>query len=100
MDKLQKLMRSCRCGVFLTINEHRDYYQGVEKTLSDRYGRGCDPDIEADVRAKMIELNTIIEIHFYPDTPIGFYEIFHYDLDIALTKALECIERKRNTTGA
>lgn len=26
MDKLKKLMARCKCGVYLAVNEHRDYY--------------------------------------------------------------------------
>lgn len=36
----------------------------------------------------MKDFDTIIEIHFYPDTPVGFYKIFHYDLDMAIDEAL------------
>jgi hypothetical protein len=36
----------------------------------------------------MKELDTIIEIHFYPDTPIGGYSIYSYDINDAIDKAL------------
>jgi len=34
----------------------------------------------------------IIEIQFYPDTPVGFHVVYHYDLDAALDEALTIIE--------
>ena len=49
-------------------------------------------DIESDVLNKMIETNTMIELQFYPDTPIGFYKIYHYDLEQAIDIALNSIK--------
>ena len=48
-------------------------------------------DISKEVYEKMIELNTIIELQFYPDTPIGSYKIYHYDLEMAIDEALTII---------
>lgn len=92
MEKLNQLLARCKCGVFLTVNEHRDYYQSVSErleTLGDRNSDGLELD-EA-VRAKCIETDTLIELQFYPDTPIGFYTIYHYDIDAALDEALACL---------
>ena len=88
MDKLKKLMGLCKCGVFLSVNEHRDYYETVEQRIA--HNDGLD-EIEADVLKKMIKTDTIIKLQFYPDTPIGFYVIYHYDLNIALDEALKCL---------
>jgi len=41
---------------------------------------------------KIYETNNLVHIQFYPDTPIGFYNILHYDLDKALDLALEIID--------
>jgi hypothetical protein len=38
---------------------------------------------------EMIERDTIIELQFYPDTPIGSCTIIHYDLEKCLDKGLE-----------
>lgn len=37
----------------------------------------------------MIETNTIVEIQWYPDTPVGFYSLFHYDFNLAVEEALK-----------
>ncbi len=47
-------------------------------------------EIEPEVRKAMIDKNIIIDLKFYPDTPIGSYSIYHYDLDMALDEALSC----------
>lgn len=88
MDKLKELIKRCKCGVFVTVNEHRGYYRTAEEQLEEIMSLECPPEIERDVWDKMIELDTIINVHFYPDTPIGFYEVYHYDLDSALDEAL------------
>lgn len=90
MDKLKELMSRCKCGVFLYVNEHRDYYQSAEKSLEEIMGYECPPEIDPEVRKVMIETDTIIKIQFYPDTPIGSYDIYHHDLDAALDEALDC----------
>lgn len=90
MEKLQKLLDKCKCGVHLTVNQHRDYYQTAEEELKEKEGYECPPEIEPEVRAVMIEKNIIIDLQFYPHTPIGSYSIYHYDLDMALDEALAC----------
>lgn len=90
MDKLKELLARCKCGVFLTVNEHRDYYNTAAQALDEAKGHECPPEIEPDVEARMVETNTIVRLQFYPDTPIGSYEIWHYDIDAALDMALNC----------
>lgn len=90
MDKLKALMARCKCGVHLTINDHRDVYKPVAEALDDLEACGFD-DLAPEVRAKIIETDTLIDLHFYPDTPVGFYKVLHYDLDAALDEALECL---------
>jgi len=91
MDKLLKLISMCRCGVYLTVNQHRDYYETAAQKLEESEGYECPPEIDEIVKQKMIGTNTIITIQFYPDTPIGSYEIWHYDLELALNEAIECL---------
>lgn len=92
-DKLKLLLERCKCGVYITVNEHRDIYQSAVDKLAELREHEPDGDleIEKDIEVKMVELNTIINIHFYPDTPIGFYSIYHYDIDMALCQALEIL---------
>ena len=91
-DKLKQLLSLCKCGVYISVNEHRDYYETVEEHLEDDLPgvKYLDPEI----RAKMIETDTIINVHFYPRTPIGFSVVYHYDLDAALDLALATFNTK------
>ena len=86
MRNFELLLERCKCGVYLTVNEHRGYYLTAEEELSE-----TEYDIEHEVRSKMIDTDTIVNLHFYPDTPIGFYEINHYDVNAAIDKALSIL---------
>lgn len=90
MDKLKELLKRCAAGVHINVNDHRNVYQSAADWLEERKGFECPPEIDDDVRAKIIETDTIIDIVFYPDTPIGSYNIVHYDLDAALDECLAC----------
>ncbi len=89
MDKLLKLKEFCKCGIFLTINQHRDYYESVETYMGNQQDTA---DLKKEILQKMIEKNIIIELQFYPHTPIGSYSIYHYDIEAALDIALEILE--------
>lgn len=93
-DKLAALIAGCKAGVYVSVNEHRDYYQSVADFLDERNGgqeNDAEARMDAAVRAEMIARDTVIELHFYPTTPIGFFVVFHFDLDAALTRALELL---------
>ncbi len=91
-DGFKKLLARCKCGVFLIVNEHRDYYETAEQKLEELEAMECPPNIDADVRKVMIETDTIVSLQFYPDTPIGSYSIYHYDVDAAIERALRCLD--------
>jgi hypothetical protein len=53
-------------------------------------------DLSLEVKQKMIELDTIVDLHFCPDSPVGHYRILHYDLELALDAALKCFDGDRD----
>lgn len=89
---LKALLTRCKCGVSILVNEHRNYYQTAEQYLDDLECREAPPSISDDVRAGILQSGNIVEITFYPDTPVGQYAIVHHDLDEALRMALRCID--------
>ena len=91
MDALKTLLAHCKCGVYLTVNEHRDYYDTPQQRLEELDTRECPPAISDEVRAGILRTGNIVELQFYPNTPVGFYVIVHHDLDEALRLALDCI---------
>ncbi len=94
MDKLNKITELCKGSVTVYINQHKDYYETAEYNLKNKDIQDIE-DIKPDVIKEMIKRDTIIEVHFYPDTPVGFYDVFHYDLETALDMALDILNRDR-----
>ena len=97
MEKLQRLISLCKCGVYLTVNEHRDNHQTVEQLIAE-----WEEDrevVDLEVRKKMIETNTTITLQFSPETSIGFFRINHYDLEAVLNTALRCLESQDDDNG-
>lgn len=90
MTKLEKLLARCKCGVFLSVNEHRDYYQSVEERIEELREDGRQDFSDEDAKA-MIDSGNIVQLHFYPDTPIGSYRIHRATLDEALDEAMKCL---------
>jgi len=96
MKKLYDLISKCKCGVYVHINPHRDTYKSVTEWIEDLFSMDLEsePEIPSEIINKMIADNIIIKIQFYPDTPLGFYRVFHYDLECAINLALACLDNK------
>ena len=94
MDQLKELMSLCKCSLEISINDHRDVYEDVDEYLSNYHFQGDKIDIEKEILYEMIETNTIINIIVYPSTPIGFYNVFHYDLEKALDLVINAIKER------
>lgn len=88
MKKIKELQSLCNCSVSVIINQHKDYYDSVEHYFKDNE----DDEIESDVMQKMIDSDTVIWVQAYPNTPNGFYSVYHYDLDMALDLVLNCVK--------
>lgn len=90
MEKIQELYSLCKCGVSISINEHKNYYESV----FDYLGNNVEI-IDSEILSIMEQLNTVVEIQFYPDTPNGFHIIHHYDLESAVDKCLEILKSNK-----
>lgn len=77
-----------KCGLYLTHNEHKDYYKTVLQSIED-----CDINdvdwVSVEERQKAIDSDELWELQWYPDTPIGFYIIRASSLE-ALKSAIDC----------
>lgn len=99
MNKLNTLISNCKCGVYLSVNEHRDYYETVEEHFKSHPYIEDLEDIDKDVYDRMKESNTIIELQYYSDTPVGSYKVYHYDLDLAVDEALASLNLVHDGTN-
>lgn len=93
MNELKELLSKCKASVSINVNQHRDYYQSVKDYIEEQAQQheGLIEEIGLDVYEEMQKTNTVIEIQAYPDTPIGSYRIFHYDIDKAVRIMLDCV---------
>jgi len=87
---MKELIKKCKCGVYIEVNNHKNNYQSVEeyfKELSE-IREDLFKEISEDIYKEMIERDSVIEIQYYPNTPVGFHRVYHYDLNeaIKLTK--------------
>lgn len=93
-SKLDKLITLCKCEVSISINEHTIGYTTVEKHLKDHEEMFESLEISDELRKLMIEKNQLVRIIFYPDTPIGSYDVWHYDVELALDQCLSIMEEE------
>ena len=96
MEKFKQIVSLCKASVEISVNNHRDYYQSVKSYIEDaNSANDLFDDLDLKVYDEMIRRNTIVEIQAYPDTPIGFYKVYHYDIDIAMDEIIEAIKNKK-----
>ena len=63
-----------KCGLFLTHNEHKDYYETVATQVED--GRiEEDHWVSEEEKQKAIDTDEMWELQWYPDTPIGSHTL-------------------------
>lgn len=74
----QDLLPEHKCGLFITHNEHRDYYI----TPFDHVRRG--DWLSEDEAFKSQETDELWEIQVYPATPIGSYKLAASSLESIL----------------
>lgn len=93
-ERFTKLASLCKCSINIGVNNHRDSNDAASVHL-DYYAASHNngkPLASPDVIEGMIERDTIINVQCYPQTPIGFVSVYHYDLDAALDAAIVKVE--------
>lgn len=79
-----------KCSLELTHNKHRDYYQTAAEAIAERESHGCPPDWkDEEAKQRAIATDEIWELHWYPDTPIGFHAIYAPTLEELLAFAAD-----------
>jgi hypothetical protein len=95
MNELKNLIKACKASVTIEINNHRDCYVSIANEITNDGVENLDGIVEKigkDVYSKMVETDTLVKIQFYPHTPIGFYTVWHYDLEEAIKEAWQIIQ--------
>jgi hypothetical protein len=78
-----------KCGLYLEHNQHRDYYQSAADYLAEKDTMECPPEFRPGERQKCIDTDEIWILHWYPDTPIGSYQVAASTLEALLEHANE-----------
>lgn len=74
-----------KCGLFLTHNEHRDYYEKLEQFLVDH--DLLDDFASPEALQRAIDTDECWVLQWYPNTPVGFCRVAAPTLDEVLTMA-------------
>lgn len=69
-----------KCGLYLTHNAHKDSYYTVAQWI-EFYDIDDDDWVSVEEKAKAIETDSMWELQWYPDNPVGFYRVFASSLD-------------------
>lgn len=95
-EKLKKIASMCKSSVSLEYRELSNVYE----KLSDRVSYADEGstymhtsnflDGELD---KCIKTDEYWNLHFYPETPVGFYSAYSNDLDKLLDWALDILNK-------
>lgn len=94
-NKLKEIVSLCKCSVSIMINDHKAVYQTAAEEINQR--QDWVGDTEKEIIDKMIEMDNIVTIQCYPNTPVGFYVVNHYDLDIALDVMLKGLKENHES---
>lgn len=93
VDKLKILMNRCKSGANIHFNPHKGCYQSVEEYLDNIsvFYEDLESEVGSDVWQEMIKRDEIVRIQFYPNTPIGFFTVLHYDISTAIDIAIKTL---------
>ncbi len=80
---MMKLPRH-ECALIISHNDHKSVYETVEQYTTLR---NIGNWVSEEEKRKSIETNELWEIHWYPDTPVGFYVFWASDLSVLLDAA-------------
>jgi hypothetical protein len=94
MEKLNELFALCEASVTIVHNEHKCLYQSMEYFLSERESY-TDLDLDVNMRMAMVEKDQMVMIQAYPKTPIGFYVVYHWDLESAIDEMLAAVKKEK-----
>lgn len=91
-------LRADTLEVHVSINPQRAYYETVQQ-YAHRGDRGDRLFDDKAVEAEAIRRNELVEVQVYPDTPIGFHTVAHYDTGEAIRLMYETIKADREDSA-
>ena len=95
MSDLKELIEMCKASVSIEVNRHKDVYMPISEYMNEFPQSDFLDEMDPDILRTILATDTIVDLHFYPNTPIGFYKIYHYDIDLAIEKAIKQLRKEK-----
>lgn len=84
----ESIFPSHKASLHLTHNQHKNYYETLlEYTEGDRQSNSKLDWISDEQRSKAIENDSLWELQWYPNNPVGSYKLLACDLEVLLNFA-------------
>ena len=98
IDKTEKLITHCKCGVFLEVNEQKREGTSIVDYLELEYAYNDydEEDLPRSVARKIIKKNCLIKLQIFPDTPVGSYDFVHHDINKIINDALQVLKHNKD----
>lgn len=74
MNEFLAFLPPHKAGLHLSHNPHRDIYASVETYTTE--DDGSSEFVSEDERTQAIANDELWELHWYPETPVGFHRRF------------------------
>jgi hypothetical protein len=94
LNKLDILAKLCKAGVHVRYNDHTTNYETIPQYLQRR-SRDEGHPLAPDVFDAMVDNDLVVEVQFYPDTPISSYVVIGHNLDALLDEAITIVRDNR-----
>jgi hypothetical protein len=80
---------SHKAGLYLTHNQHKDYYETVEEHINEYANMSKNDFVSPEDYQRCVDTNELWELQWYPDTPIGFHKVLGSSLEVVMVRAME-----------
>lgn len=84
-------------GLIVTIDDHVSSYMTVADYVAEyaaMQSHEYDYWVSDEQRDKAIAEDRLVEVQWYPDTPVGFYRAAGADIEVVVAYALKVAERR------
>jgi hypothetical protein len=89
-EKLKAIIERTQCELAINYNGHKAFYTSTSDEIDNL--KSLDAiDATPSVIDKIIEMDSLISIHCYPDNPIGSYCVHHYSFDAAVDEMYDAL---------
>lgn len=87
---IDELIAKCKGSVYLKVNDYKNSYHSVDDEFEIKNKQeDCFDWATEDEKAKIKDSGCLVELCFYPHTPIGQIKIITFSVDDALKQAEE-----------